>query len=283
MRHRKEHWVRQSLRYLVTGAPMLAFVGFIATSLDATWNSEMGWAAFWLCLGWVVAVIGTYLAEPLIDAKAKKRWAATILIAVLTTVAIIPIHMYELHYRRQKQPAPAAPLTKEDITQAVQRPARLSVQKIQGVKVSADAAQMFNIYLLNAGDHYAKWLQYAGAFFKTQEAIDAGSENKAFAIILKQPMLPISKYASEIEPGKSIWFTVGGVANGTNTDRAKYDEMFRGQGILYAMLVLRYQDTMTSKEWVTEYCVYRVGEVVHFCISHNRVYEVSKGAIPLPQ
>jgi hypothetical protein len=111
MARRREHWLKKALRYAVTGAPILAFLGFIATSLGAAWAGKMGWAAIWLCVGWVVLTVGTYFAEPLIDAKVRHRWLATLLVAAAALIVALGIRYGETHDSAQLSRTPVAGLS----------------------------------------------------------------------------------------------------------------------------------------------------------------------------
>jgi hypothetical protein len=109
MSKRKEHWLKKTLRYVMSGAPILAFPGFVTASLDAAWAGKMGWAAIWLCVGWVVATVGTYVAEPLVDAKTRHRLLATFLVGVFALIAALGTRYGETLSERGAPPRPISP------------------------------------------------------------------------------------------------------------------------------------------------------------------------------
>ncbi len=125
MAKRKEHWFRVAIRYAVSGGPTLAYPGFVAASLDAAWANKMAWAAIWLCVGWCVAIIGTYVAEPLVDAKTKHRFAATLIVGVLATAASVATWHYE-------QPITNAPIPQKHnlVVPPTSKPASASVATV---------------------------------------------------------------------------------------------------------------------------------------------------------
>ena len=106
MASRKEHWFRIATRYAVSGTPTLAFPGFVVASLDSAWQNKMGWAVFWILIGWLVAIIGTWVAEPLVDAKTRHRILATGVVAIIATILSGGVYFYETGEAGSWQPTP---------------------------------------------------------------------------------------------------------------------------------------------------------------------------------